>query len=359
MPPNAPEMPGTPSRRRVAATDEKTLDTRIKLICHEWDLGLSLNDVAGHDSSIRRKCISTLRFCFHKNLFDRAYQDFTREATILYQGWVNKPRAERGTIPDATRRFRRPVNAKEQDELLQLLFKTFMKHQTAWNTINGGTPPSIKAKVERYRTELEGISPISSVLSPGPRSDCEKRRREESFADIPTTKRKSRERIRGPESSPQPLDMAPPRGRASRVESRAPRSANTSFASTVGTGMSVFSQKEQDPYFQDSQTTEPDNEAFTTLQDDRTAPSSSDYQSSSFEARVKSMLEEEILLDHPKPAGPEEEALSQNISDFGIENTDTVASETIPEDQIAAESHFRRQLDGVFRKAFHACLNKV
>ncbi|EKD16851.1 uncharacterized protein L3040_001132 [Drepanopeziza brunnea f. sp. 'multigermtubi'] len=362
MAPNIAKPPGTPSRR-ITAMDEKTLQTRIDLLCGEWDLRLDIDDESLSPTSLSRKCIATIKFCFYKSLFDRAYQEFTQKADVIYRGWVHKPRGERGTIPDATRRQRRPVNAEEREQLLQCLFEIFLSYQKDWHRLNGGSPPSIKSKVEQYRKELEQVEkvPISSILSPGPRLNSEKRRREESFTDAPTTKRNSREIIREsnlPPHQSMPSTMAPP-GR--RSESRNLMSANTSFASTVGT--SVFSQKEQDSSSQSSQTTIPDasqptKDAFTTLQDDKNAPDSSDYQSSSFESRLMGLTEDEIIVAAANPAGPAEQELSQNLSEFDFGQSRFMPDSELSEAQLEAEECFKEKLHGVF-PALPRCLSRA
>ncbi|OWP06091.1 hypothetical protein B2J93_1848 [Marssonina coronariae] len=349
-----PEPPGTPSRRiATTRTDDSTLDssvlgTRIDLVCSEWDLGLSFDN----PGSIEYKCCEVIRFCCHKKIFDRAYQEFTREATTIYQGWINKPRGERGTIPDATRRRRRPVNPAEREELLRCFLATFKHFRDAFQRLNGGTPPSIKLKADGYRRQLKqeaAIVPIPSLLSPSPRVSSDKRQREEPFADVPSTK-KSKE-TRDPDLPPhQPPRMAPPRGRPRMQEARQPRSANTSFASTVP---SVFSQEEQSSSFQNTQTTLPDTglgqesqDALTPWQDDRYV-CSSDYRSSSFDAHVRGLLEEEILNDHSStaPVSPAEEKLSQDLLEFAIDNASRPDGEPSETD---AEKRFRDQLQGTF-----------
>ncbi|PBP17756.1 hypothetical protein BUE80_DR011413 [Diplocarpon rosae] len=350
---NIAEPPGTPSGRvTTTSTDDRTLDsrvldTRIGFICSEWDLGLSFDN----PGSLEYKCCEVIRFCCHKNIFDRAYKEFTKEATAIYQGWINKPRGERGTIPDATRRQRRPVNPAEREELQRCFLATFKYFRDAFQKLNGGTPPSIKVKADNYRRQLEqeaAIVPISGALSPHPRVNNEKRQREESFADVPSTK-KSKD-TKGPDLPPhQSSRMAPPRDRSLMQETRQPRSVNTSFASTVP---SVFSQDEQSSSFQNTQTTVPDTsfgqeteDAFTTLQDDKHV-SSSDYLSSSFDAHVRNLLEEEILHDHLTASGnPAEEELSQDLLGIAIENGSVSDDES---SEVDAAKHVKGQLERTF-----------
>ncbi|KAL2074164.1 hypothetical protein VTL71DRAFT_7942 [Oculimacula yallundae] len=360
MPPNAPEAPATPSRR---ATDDQAFETRLQWLCNDWDLGLDVKrktrDVHG-DLTLDCKCVNLLRFCHHKKVFDRVVSDFDKDARVLYQGWVNKPRADRGTIPPPTRRQKRPVNAAERDVLLQCLCKICKEYSDAWHKTSGGTPKHI---LDKIRESTFDVAPVStpSIIAPSPRADSEKRPRDESFADIPVTKKKTRQPDLPPQRSLS--DMAPPRGRPLRQESNPQASARKSSASFSRSANTSFTESEaSEPVFsQDvdnswvaTQETIPDDlpemrEAFTTLQDDKYI--SSNYESSSFEARIADIPEDDLIerIDLLRPASPVEEELSQDLLDFGIEGSTAPAEET-PE-----EAQLRERLKNVF-PAIPRCL---
>ncbi|KAH7360168.1 RNA dependent RNA polymerase-domain-containing protein [Rhexocercosporidium sp. MPI-PUGE-AT-0058] len=355
MAPNAPEPPGTPTRRE-AATDDQTFATRLEWFCNEWDLGLDINkntrDIHG-EHTIDCKCVVLLSFCHHKLLFDRVRKEFDKEARPLYQGWVDKPKAERGTIPPVTRRQKRPVNETEREILLQCLYRILREYRVAWHKTNGGTPESIK---QRIRESSFDVVPVAtpSILNPSPRVNSEKRPREEAFADIPLTKK-----TRVPDLPPHRSlsDMAPPRGRPLRQDPPAPgstarkadtsfnRSANTSFTESEASE-AVFSDTGNNSFWA-TQETIPDElpetrEAFTALQDDKYI--SSNYESSSFEARVGDVPEDEILEPiRLRTASPVEEELSQDLHDFGI------AKDSMPMmKETNEEAQLRERLKDIF-----------
>lgn len=137
------------------------------------------------------------------------------------------------------------------------------------------------------------------------------------------------------------------------------RNANTSFVSTVP---SVFSQNEQNFSFKNTQTTAPDvgfgketRDSFTTVQADKYV--SSDYQSSSFEAHVIDLPEDEIINDLPRPPNPADKELSQDLLGVALE-TEPAVDDMLSEDQLEAEKWFKEKLEGIFRKSILSSVSK-
>ena len=85
MAPNAPEPPGTPTRKDGAANDNE-FATRINFLCSNWDLGLDVNkrtkDAQG-ESTIDCKCVNVLRFCYHKDRLDIVLKEFDSKAFLI------------------------------------------------------------------------------------------------------------------------------------------------------------------------------------------------------------------------------------------------------------------------------------
>ncbi|KAK0101303.1 hypothetical protein ONS95_006480 [Cadophora gregata] len=353
MPPNAPEPPGTPTRKATVDHERNNVfATRISFLCSNWDLGLDINkrttDADG-ESTLDCKCVSMLRFCQYKDLLEAVLNEFESKARILYNGWVNKPKAERGTIPAVTRRQKRPVNDRERNVLLQCLYNISREHNASWHKNHGRTPESILRRIREAEGKFDADPvPAPSLLNPTPRRvSSEKRAREESFPDISITKKSK-------VADSEPLqrnssDMAPPRGRPLRQEPKPPfetntstRKANPSFARSVNTS---FTESEVSAVFTQSgnsswaatQETVPDElpvmkDAFTTLQDENYI--SSNYESSSFEARVGDIPEDELIemVDVARAASPVEEELSQDLLGFGI-SKEPIIEETVGETQ--------------------------
>jgi hypothetical protein len=186
-------------------------------------------------------------------------------------------------------------------------------------------------------------TPVSfSLNSKG--SDPTKRRREEAFADLP---------IKKPKKPTLPLsksfDTMPPPDRGRPMSTQASKSANTSFTSNASSA-SVFSRNpstfpstqetlpDDEPSFQTQET----RESFMTPQDKK----SSDYASSSFEARVADVPESDVILNGGNFGQSNNditdihvnEELSQDLGEFGISELKEKEEEII------------EQLQGVFRK---------
>jgi hypothetical protein len=73
------------------------------------------------ERSLSYQCIEKIRFLHFKKAFDPALLRFREQATILYSGWVRKPKAERGVVPEATRNKPRQVTERERVQRLRLL----------------------------------------------------------------------------------------------------------------------------------------------------------------------------------------------------------------------------------------------
>lgn len=346
--------------------DEKTFQTKLSFLSSAWDLRLDPNSPSptkDEQKPLGHKCVSKLRFCYYKGIYLRCSQEFTRDATILQQKWVRKPRQERGTIPDATRQIPRPVSNDQREELLCCLYAIAKDHADAWQKINGGTPRRLRQKIEEMKA-AENTQPIPIALphistsNISPSSDSKRRRDDEPFADLPSQSKKQK----APEPQqrvPSPI-MAPPRNCFVRRESmQSLRSANTSFNTSFAESVvsSVFSQRANDESGQNTQSTVPDEEpqlpsqsqlptqsnaafvvqsqaeAFITPQ-----PARSTYGSSSFEDTVADLRDEDLLSEPSKsfgPAGVLEEEISQDLNGIALD----------------AEAESREILNGIFRES--------
>jgi hypothetical protein len=299
--------PGTPQKR--ADTSDETLNTRIHLLCKEWDLGLEpKTDWSPKKSkdTVQDECLFGIRFLHHKGRLNPALERFRHKAMILYKGWIHKPRAERGVVPESTRDKPKPVTSDERIQLLRCLAGVLKEYREEWMKENGISPSKDPARASRFND-----SPVPFPLIKAD-SDSKRPREEASSGPPPNFKK------------PRSFDSMPPpdRGRSMKP-TQASRSANTSFTSDAS---SIFSHP---PMFSNTQETAPDDDgrpsfytqAFTTLQADR---KSSDYASSSFEARLADVPESEVILaDDEGPFNQSDvdvhvsEELSQDLLTFG------------------------------------------
>jgi hypothetical protein len=86
------------------------------------------------------QCIEKIRFLHFKKAFDPALLRFREQATILYSGWVRKPKAERGVVPETTRNKPRPVTERERVQRLRLLLGVLKEDLSKWMTENTPSP---------------------------------------------------------------------------------------------------------------------------------------------------------------------------------------------------------------------------
>ena len=86
------------------------------------------------------QCIEKIRFLHFKKAFDPALLRFREQATILYSGWVRKPKAERGVVPETTRNKPRPVTERERVQRLRLLLEVLKEDLSKWMTENTPSP---------------------------------------------------------------------------------------------------------------------------------------------------------------------------------------------------------------------------
>ena len=350
--------PQTPSKK----AQPNLFDTKISLLSQEWDLRLRTKDDYSPEKmnrSLNDQCLNKIRFLHHKKAFDHALHRFRTEATILYSGWVHKPKQDRGVVPEATRHRPRPVTEEERVELLRLLLRILKEDMAKWMTEH--SPSSVRFG----SSENVDDRPLPLELGPSPNSDPKRQRDEEGFSNLPIAFKKPRK----PESAtstskvdsiataakgPQPPatgSMLPPET----------RSANTSFVSDVS---SVFSRRlsYNSSWQQGTQETVPDDElvphsqavkdSFKVPQPDKA--SSTDYGTSSFEERMADVDEAALGInsspEYKTADEGEGEELSQDLLGMAFDK-DTLLVDSEQEFQdslLPAEKQFNDSLLSVF-----------
>lgn len=100
----------------------------VDTLSYKWSLGID-PDKPGDSPSKRSKGPQTIEkeikakikaLCFREAI-DPLVEKFNQEAQILYTGWVHKPKAERGVLPERTRHSRIAITEKERTHLLRCL----------------------------------------------------------------------------------------------------------------------------------------------------------------------------------------------------------------------------------------------
>lgn len=364
MPPNnapQPQIPKTPSKPKNPRDVE--LDNKIAVLCSTWPLGLrpkedhspSKNKDDNHD-----RCLFLIKWCFHQEVLDDVVKTFERRAEALYRGWVNKPRADRGVVPQITKFVSKPISDKEVELLLTCLIEIMKEHRDKYQ-------PPTTPRPRKLEDRFPGTDPIAFPLNPLVGTDS-KRPRDESFADVVSTKKVRAMADKSRRMAPPPKEQhpVPPTASPLTTNTNPPPflrhnsslnalSANTSFASNTS---SVFSKPSFEvPTMPNTQDTEFDEElplqktqengpAFTTLQEDKYK--SSDYgTSSSFERNIlNTSFDGDIGLSKGFGSHVSEE-LSHDLRGIGIEEPLCSQKDEVFEPQ---EIDFLAKLEAVFRE---------
>jgi len=370
----APE-PQTPTKKEK---EPDLFNTKLEMLSHEWDLGIQPKKDYSPEKrgrSLSDKCIEKIRFLHYKKVFDPALIRFREEATILYSGWVHKPRAERGVVPEATRNKPRPVTEKERVQLLRLLLKILDEDQAKY--ISSHSP----SKHSPSSARIPGSQKLDDSPAPfslGPRksnSDPKRPRDEEAFSNVPVTFKKPRKPDVQPSATTSKAQAtatsskAQPFAAGSMLPPETHPSANTSFASDVS---SIFSRRQSytSSWQPGTQETAPDipeveeeqlvphsqavKDSFINPQPDKA--SSTDYGTSSFEERIAGMDEAALIrsvspeprLDSQTDAG-EGKGLSQDLLGMVFGDETLIDSEKEFQDSLGdAEKAFQDSLQQVF-----------
>jgi len=367
----APE-PSTPSKKDAP----DLFDTKLSFLNSEWDLGITPKDnysPSKTGGSLSGQCVQRIRFLHHKKALDPALRRFREQALVLYTGWVNKPKGERGVVPAATRNKPKPVTERERVQLLRLLLGILKEDMEKWMSEHSPSPSTRFSSSQNVDDR-----PVKISLTPKQDSDPKRPRTEETFPDAPVIFKKPRKpeapqpQLQPPLSTSKVSDSFVSVSKAARSfasGSMAPPdtrpSANTSFASDAS---SIFSRR---PSFNSSwqpstQETVPEDEdelvphteavreSFMNPQPDKA--SSTDYGTSSFEERMANVTEEElgIRAESPEAAGDpvEGEELSQDLSGmvFGINDTLLDSEKEFQDSLSDAEKEFQDSLRQIFCK---------
>jgi hypothetical protein len=361
--------PQTPSKKDHLQQD--LFDTKIDLLSKEWDLGIQPKTDYSPEktgSSLGGQCIQRIKFLHHKKAFDPALQRFRTEATILYSGWVQKPKADRGVVPEATRNKPRPVTETERVQLLKLLLRILKEDIAKYMKEHPFASP-LSGRLHGSQNIDDRPVPISLGSSPG--SDSKRHRDEEPFSD-PVKLKKPRK----PDSAPVPTASKSEASGSTSAPSRALRppaagsmlppdtkSANTSFASD---GSSVFSRRlsYNSSWQPGTQETVPEEDlvphtkavkdSFMNPQPDKA--SSTDYGTSSFEERMADVNENALgIRSSPEPLLADEgegEGLSQDLLGMAVDDGALLvdSGKEFQDSLLPTEKEFQDRLRDVFCK---------
>lgn len=388
---SGPKMPTTPSstQSKKPADIDFEVEAIIGNLNREWTLGLPLpHEVEKAGSPEKRgkhkeqSCFNMIHFLVCKSQVYPTIREFRVDADILYIGWKNKPKAERGVVPDPTRNKAKPVSSGERTKLLHVLYTLLHDKAEVVKTQETASP-----RTWRQRS-IDGTNPPTPrpddrpVPFPNLKNDPKRAREENEPADDS----KKSKRVKTPEKAEALATkssnsmLPPPRGRPPVQDPKGWRSANTSFDSNATS--EVFSNASQSfsrsrSRLPDTQETVPDLEElnfqlqpgtsiagvavthesvpdFEGLEEDpsgATAQKESHTSSefgvgSSFEAALAQTSDPVGLLQGSEINSTHvDDELSQDVSEFTIDPAINGPNGTISNEDILKE-----RLDEIFRK---------
>ncbi len=328
--------------------NESTLaiQNTLEALNFEWDLNLQDPNSPDQDSPKKReesglthtieyRCVSMIKLICRKTSIKGCRENFQAQAILLYNGWVHKPRAERGVVPEATRHRPHPVTEWERKQLLECLSETLNDEFQRAREISKNTPISKR----RQLLEIDDSAVPWSISR-----DTNDPKRPRKVYDDSSFSRK----LKILEHNPPPNVSRPFAG----------RSGNTSFTSTVSRD-SIFSRQDESN-FTNTQSTmvyeeewklppppQKTRESFSHPQDEKAK--SSDY-GSSFDPNLVAEEVVEDLIDFGEELptlekgerGVEiEEALSQDLLEIALGDESALSPKEID---------FRESLHQIFCK---------
>ena len=382
-----------------------------------WDLDLPIpkkdDSPNNRKETPREDCVNLIRFLTFKNEIDGILTDFNHQAEILYSGWVCKPKADRGVVPEKTRQRLHPVTDGERLQLQKYFIHKAAQRRIEIMSEEQKSPLSARPKI---RQRLDD-SPITSKL-PATKPGSKKRAAEDGdpfkVPAIPLQDGNKRRSMSSRSSSNGARSRPPSSEQGKAIASATPKniptaqhqkssvnpellSRNTSFASVASSVFDSFLVDANASMPSLSQTTVPDEEdvalppaesleapiqlhSMANVARDEPNPlpqlptpqaprprtefsslpgtqSSSQYGSSFDEQAVLESFKE---IDNPSFTGnPEataantgvDEELSQDLQDFDL------SSQPVDVDAGASpEKRLHQRLEDVFRKLFFILL---
>ena len=236
------------------------------------------------------KCFSMIRFLVYRDQVMPPIREFDLKADKEYTKWVNKPKAERGVVPEVTRSRPKPVTPIERAGLLKLLFDLLFKKSEEIKHQHAASPLSWRKSSRDENGETPKLDD-SPVPFPNLKQDSKRARDELAAKAGPSKKVKTPEKTK-PFSTKSTNDMLPPpRGRSDVQYPQISRSANTSFESNTTSIFSNASQSFNRSGLLNTQETVPDiEEPNIQAQEDLSSVATHETQTSS-EFGVRSSFE--------------------------------------------------------------------
>ncbi|ESZ94181.1 RNA polymerase RNA dependente [Sclerotinia borealis F-4128] len=255
-------MSATPKTPSLAAIAKQDVNAIYKNLSREWDLRLpqmSFESPMSRQSrpkSTEEQLIAqiafTINYLYHKAntpLF-AALENFHGQASGLYSGWVYKPNADRGVVPEKTRQRPHPITSNERMELLKCLLAILSNARSQFDRSRQSSSSQANMSARSARRTQPDDSPIAFPFSSAQKPDS--KRPLEPFPDIDSNIKKVRvpeTKLSGRESLSR---LPPPQWNVSRLQNTktdqvkiVPPKGNensnlyTTFATNVS---SVFSQ---------------------------------------------------------------------------------------------------------------------
>jgi hypothetical protein len=356
-------MPTTPSASQ--SKKQEDIDFEVKSIIgnlnDEWSLELPIpEEVASPEkrgSHKEQRCFNMIYFLVCKNEAYPPVREFVVEAERLYIGWVSKPKAERGVVPESTRHKKKPVTAEERVKLLHVLYTLLSEKADKVKSQHAASP--LRWRQTPFESKNSRTPNVDDSPLPFPKMKPDSKRQRDDQSIEPTSPKKKvktpdKEKAEALATKSANAMLPPPRGRPIVQEPKNWRSANTSFESNATSA--VFSNASQSfsrsrSRLPDTQETVPDLEDLNVhTQEDPSSATVQKENHTSSEFGVGSSFEA-ALAQTSDPVG-----LMQG-SEVDSEHVDDELSQDLLESGIARDScgvteedNLQERLEGVFRK---------
>ncbi|KAG9233732.1 RNA dependent RNA polymerase-domain-containing protein [Amylocarpus encephaloides] len=229
---------------------KESIRVEVRLVVEDltrvWDLRLQMppdNQSPSKREKLKAsedQCVAMIKALTYKKLQFEPLRAFQQRAGELWSGWVLKPKAERGIVPDVGRNNVHPVTDGERKQLLALLLEIL---EPPYRDFCKKNQQRVFTRTLSNQIPSDGVndSPVPFPLA-STKPDPNKRPREEHIVDAPalqTMKKPKSDFMPVPTSRMTNEMLSNIRGRPLAPESHVWRSANTSFESAAQS--SIFS----------------------------------------------------------------------------------------------------------------------
>jgi hypothetical protein len=351
-----PTAPLTPSKHKQIEEFNQKIEFIVGTSLNfNWDLNLPIpkpgESPSRREATVEQQIVSKIKALTFKGLIEPLIQRFCLEAQILYTGWINKPKGERGVIPERTRHTgKKTVRPEERAELYTVLLGIL---DEKWQAM---TP---KKNKNRALSSSDLNNPMGSAKiddSPlrFPRLSKAKNDGKRPHDQTVTGTVYKKPRIPSPKISTASFPNTSNIGRSDSFVSNAPSTASSVFSNYNKSNQSLSEISTQETVLTQPLTQDEEGAVDMKYRDDpetsfEVEVSSSNYEAnSSFDAALVASVSNGQGLVGVAPSDPVvDEELSQDLlGQAAIDDDD----EDLYEISEFGEAELKKKLKGIFRE---------